>query len=548
MPAINPRRELLIAGLSLICGVTALGAELRIGIIGCDTSHATEFAKIINNPANASHVPGGKVVAAFKGGSPDVQYSTARIEEFSQQLREKQGVVFYETIEQMCANVDAVLLESVDGRVHLEQVKPVLRARKPVFIDKPMAASLKDVVEIFRLARESNVPVWSSSSLRFGKATKAVRDGSIGRVSVAEVSGPCEQEPHHPELYWYGVHGVESLFTVLGRGCEMVKRTTGTNGQLEVIGTWSGGRQGVLRAADGFSGVARGDRGVADIGQFDGYAPLVAEVIRFFQTGIAPIQEEETIEIFAFLEASAESKRLGGKPVSLSDVLARAVTLNTLTEAERLVGWQLLWDGQTTTGWRGVSSEFFPTNNWKIADGNLTVRVAGGEAARKPGDIMTTQRFANFELAVDFRNSTGGNSGIYYLVQSDPGKGGFEFQVIDDDNPPEGLPIRYSPYGLGALYDLYPTATAKHVNPVGQWNTVRIVCHGQSIEHWLNGKRILQCKRGTEDFQVRVGHSKFKDISGFGTWRDGHILLQDHGSTVSFRNFKIRELPAPEPQ
>lgn len=535
-----------MAGLGLVCAMIAQGAEIRIGIIGCDTSHATEFTKIINDPGYAGHVPRGRVVAAFKGGSPDVAYSAAHLEEFSRELRETQRVVFYDTIEQLCANVDAVLLESVDGRVHLEQVKPVLRARKPVFIDKPMAASLKDVVEIFRLAREANVPVWSSSSLRFGKATKAVGDGSIGRVSVAEVSGPCEQEPHHPELYWYGVHGVESLFTVLGRGCESVTRITGTNGQLEAIGTWSGGRKGVLRGADVFRGVVRGERGVADVGQFDGYAPLVAEIIKFFQTGVAPVKAEETIEIFAFMEAAAESKRLGGKSVSLSNVLARAVVPNTLTESERLVGWQLLWDGQTTTGWRGASSEFFPTNNWKIADGIWTVLVAEGEAARKPGDIITTQRFASFELTAEFRNSVGGNSGIFYLVQPDLSKGGFEFQIIDDDHAPQGLPVRYTPFGLGALYDLYPPATAKQAVLDGQWNSARIVCHGPSIEHWLNGERILQCERNSEDFRVRMTQSKFKEISGYGQWPDGHILLQDHGSTVAFRNLKIRELPAPK--
>lgn len=543
----NRGRQSLLTGLGILFGFCAAGAEVRIGIIGCDTSHATEFTKIINDPARAGHVPGGRVVAAFKGGSPDVAYSAAHLEKYSRELRGAQGVVFYDSIEQLCANVDAVLLESVDGRVHLDQVRPVLRARRPVFIDKPMAASLKDVVEIFRLAREVNVPAWSSSSLRFGKVTSAVRNGSIGRVAVAEVSGPCEQEPHHPELYWYGIHGVESLFAVLGRGCDSVTRTIGTNGQLEVLGNWSAGRLGVLRAAEVFRGVVRGERGEAEIGQFDGYAPLVAEIIEFFRTGNAPVKPEETIEIFAFLEAAAESKRSGGKSVRLSDVLARAADPNTLSEAERIAGWQLLWDGETTAGWRGVGFTSFPTNNWRITNGSLTVLVTEGEANRGAGDILTTQRFANFELTVDFRNSIGGNSGIFYLVQSDLGKGSFEFQIIDDDYSPGGLPVRYSSYGLGALYDLYPPATAKNLNPAGQWNTARIVCCGSSIEHWLNGERILQCRRDSEDFRVRAGHSKFKDIPGFGGWPDGHILLQDHGHTVSFRNLKIRKLPAPSP-
>ena len=198
-------RLLLAAG--LVWGAAARGADLRIGIIGCDTSHVVAFTETLNNPEAKGHVPGGKVVAAYKGGSPDIPSSIDRIEGYSKTLREKYGVKFYDRIEEMCQDVDVVLLESVDGRPHLEQVKPVLHARKPVFIDKPMAASLQDVIEIFRLAKEAKVPVFSSSSLRFARDTQAVRGGLIGRVTYAETYGPCEREPHHPDLFWYGVHG-----------------------------------------------------------------------------------------------------------------------------------------------------------------------------------------------------------------------------------------------------------------------------------------------------------------------------------------------------
>ena len=152
---------LLAAG--LMAGIAARGADLRIGIVGCDTSHVKAFTETINNPGASDHVPGGKVVAAFKGGSPDIPQSASRVEEFAALLRTNYGVIFYATIDQLCSNVDAVLLESVDGRVHLEQVKPILKARKPVFIDKPMAASLADAREIFRLAKEAHVPLWSAS-------------------------------------------------------------------------------------------------------------------------------------------------------------------------------------------------------------------------------------------------------------------------------------------------------------------------------------------------------------------------------------------------
>ena len=308
---------------------TLVAAELRIGIIGCDTSHVPAFAEAFNNPTNPAYVPGGRVVAAFKGGSADLPSSISRVEGFAKTLREKYQVTFYDRIEDLCSNVDVVLLESVDGRKHLEQVKPVLAARRPVFIDKPIAADLADAVEIFRLAKEANVPLWSASSLRYGQDTRAVRDGSIGRVVYAETYSPVEFEEHHTELYWYGIHGVESLFTALGTGCEAVKYGSWTNG-VEVTATWSGGRSGRFRQekakvyAQNFHGIAKGEKGEASIGSFDGYGPLAAEIMKFFQTGVAPVKPEETIEIAAFMTAAAESKAQGGAAVKISEVLARA--------------------------------------------------------------------------------------------------------------------------------------------------------------------------------------------------------------------------------
>jgi hypothetical protein len=189
-----------------------------------------------------------------------------------------------------------------------------------VFIDKPMAGSLKDVKEIFRLAKEAKVPVFSSSSLRFAKDTAAVRGGAMGTVTNAETYGPCELEPHHPDLFWYGVHGVEALFTIMGTGCESVQRGTTADGKIEVIGIWRGNRKGVFRADKDFHGLAKGQKGEMAAGSFNGYEPLVVEIIKFFQTGIAPVTAQETIEIFAFMEAADESKSKGGKAVGLSDL------------------------------------------------------------------------------------------------------------------------------------------------------------------------------------------------------------------------------------
>lgn len=315
---------LTILWLTICSCVTAQSAELRLGIIGCDTSHSVAFTELINDPSSKGHVPGGKVVAAFKGGSADIPSSISRVEGYSKTLREKYAVVFYDTIEELCKNVDCVLLESVDGRPHLEQARPVIKAGKTVFIDKPMAGSLRDVLEIFRIAREAKVPVFSASGLRYGRDTQAVRNGSIGRVDYAETYGPCEIEPHHPDLFWYGVHGTESLFTVLGTGCQSVKRGTTAEGKIEVTGTWSGGRKGVLRESPDFRGKAKGEKGEAPAGSFDGYGPLVAEIMQFFKTGIAPVKPEETIEIFAFMEAADESKRSGGQEIKIADTIRKA--------------------------------------------------------------------------------------------------------------------------------------------------------------------------------------------------------------------------------
>lgn len=316
----------LLYFIMLVMGLTANAvADLRVGMIGLDTSHVTAFAALLNDPKNPHHIPGAKIVAGFKGGSPDIESSWSRVDQYTRELRDKYGVTIYDRIEEMCKQVDAVMLESVDGRPHLEQAKPVINARKPLYIDKPMAGSLKDVIEIFRLAKEANVPVFSSSSLRYAKNTQAARNGAIGKVLRAETSSPCHLEKTHSDLFWYGIHGVESLFTIMGTGCESVKRGTTSDGRIEVTGTWKGGRIGIFREdPKGYGGSAKGEKGETPVGSYDGYHPLIAEVVKFFETKIAPVPSEETIELFAFMEAADESKRLGGAEVKIVDVMKRA--------------------------------------------------------------------------------------------------------------------------------------------------------------------------------------------------------------------------------
>ena len=304
--------------------ISAKAEVIRIGMIGLDTSHVVAFTETINNPKAKGHVPGAKVIAAFKGGSPDIESSASRVDGYTKTLQENYGVEIYDTIEELCTKVEAVMIESVDGRPHLEQARKVIAAGKILYLDKPMAGSLKDVLEIFRLAEEAKVPVFSSSSLRYGKATQAVRNGSIGKVEVARTTSPASIEKHHPDLFWYGVHGCEALFTVMGRGCESVVRSTTEEGKIVVTGIWKGNRTGIFLEGKGYSGIAKGEKGEAKVGSFDGYQPLVAEVVKFFKTRKPPVSAGETIELFAFMEAADESKRQNGKAVLIADVLKKA--------------------------------------------------------------------------------------------------------------------------------------------------------------------------------------------------------------------------------
>jgi predicted dehydrogenase len=302
---------------------------LKVGIIGLDTSHVVAFTTALNKgpkkPEDVSKLAGAKLTHAYAKGSPDIESSTKRVPEYTAKVTEL-GVVLVDTIDDLAQKVDAVLLETNDGRPHLEQIRPVLKAKKPVFIDKPIAASLADTIRIFDEAKAAGVPIFSSSSLRFGTTTQEVRAGSIGKVKSAETMSPVSLEPTHPDLFWYGIHGVESLFTVMGTGCQSVKRGTTANGEIEVIGTWDGGRTGTFRESKEkkYGGKAVGEKGEAEIGKYDGYDPLLVAAIEMFRSGKAPVSPEETIEIYAFMEAADESKRRNGAEVTLKEVMDKA--------------------------------------------------------------------------------------------------------------------------------------------------------------------------------------------------------------------------------
>jgi predicted dehydrogenase len=299
---------------------------MRLGIIGLDTSHCIEFTKIFNDPINPEHIPGFRVVAAYKGGSPDIDASRNRIEGFTAELRDKWKIKIVDDIPTLCTMVDAVLEESLDGRVHLAELRPVLAAGKPVFIDKPMADSYHDASEIARLARQAGVPWFSSSSLRFWEETQRLKVApEAGGIVGCDVYGPCPIQPQQPDLMWYGVHAIETLYTILGPGCETVTRVKTTDTDV-VIGKWRDGRIGVIR------GIRKGthDYGITLYGtktvlrsgsHIETYGPLLDQIAKFFRTRVPPVNPEETLEIIAFMEAADISKTRGGCPVQLSEVM-----------------------------------------------------------------------------------------------------------------------------------------------------------------------------------------------------------------------------------
>jgi hypothetical protein len=325
----------LLRSLLLICGVLCFaalhaadaGKPLRAGMIGLDTSHVPAFAKFFNDPKAAPDVAGIKIVAGYPGGT-DIPASKDRIQRFTQQIREM-GIEIVDSIPKLLEKVDVVLIESVDGRIHLQEAIPVIKAGKPLWIDKPVAGSLADAIVIYDLAKRHNVPVFSASSLRYSAGMQTlVKNEQLGTIEGGQTWGPCSYQPGIPDMFFYGIHGIEPLFAIMGTGCETVSRVQTPDADL-VTGVWKGGRIGSYRGirknksdygaiAFGSKAIVQADRGGA------GYEPLCREIAKFFKTGQSPVRPEETLEIFAFMEAADESKRQGGAPVALATVLAKA--------------------------------------------------------------------------------------------------------------------------------------------------------------------------------------------------------------------------------
>ncbi|MFT3946668.1 MAG: Gfo/Idh/MocA family oxidoreductase [Agriterribacter sp.] len=305
-------------------GMSLTANNKRIGIIGLDTSHSTNFMKSINGAEKPVPTDGYTITAAFPYGSRDITSSYERIPAYIEEAK-KYNVEIVDSINALLQKADFILLETNDGKPRVEQAMQVIRAGKPMFIDKPIAANFKDVVTIYKAAEKYKVPLFSSSTLRYTKQIAQLASGEkIGRITGADTYSPAPPQDKHTDLFWYGIHGVEPLYTLLGTGCTTVTRayTTGTD---LVTGIWADGRigsfRGIRTGADDYGGTAFGEKGIAPVGTFQGYEGLLEKVIQFFNTGIPPVPVKETLEIYAFMQAADLSKQRGGIPVKMKEVL-----------------------------------------------------------------------------------------------------------------------------------------------------------------------------------------------------------------------------------
>lgn len=289
---------------------------LKIGLVGLDTSHCAAFTQILNDDQFQFHLPGALVTSLYPGGSPGFSLSRDRVKGFTDQLHTQYHLPICESLEQLAAGVDAVMLLSGDGRQHLEQFQR-LACGKPVFIDKPLATSTQEAAEILRLADQTGTPVLSCSSLRFAAGIPEPLEPGEELVSC-ESFGPAAVFPDYPGLFWYGVHGIDMLFSWMGAGCKRLQAITYPQMDV-VVGEWEDGRMGVYRgtrfAANAFGCLLHTNRGAAfrqagDTPPF--YYLLLREVLDFFLTGVQKVSVEEMFAVIAFIEAAHQSMQSGG--------------------------------------------------------------------------------------------------------------------------------------------------------------------------------------------------------------------------------------------
>lgn len=309
---------------NLLANSLSPAREKRVGIIGLDTSHSIAFTKALNAASPSEELLGYRITAAYPYGSKEIESSAKRIPGYIEEV-EKFGVKIVDSIAALLREVDYVMLETNDGTLHLEQALLVIKAKKPLFIDKPVAASLKDVYRIYEAANAAGVPVFSASSLRYMTTVQNAIGGKVGKVLGADTYSPATLEPHHPDFFWYGIHGIEMLIALMGLGCQQVSRVY-TEGTDVVVGVWKDGRIGTFRGTrtgkHTYGGTVYGEEGDLTLGPYDGYDALVTQIVQFFDSGKSPVDEKETMEIYAFMEAADRSKEANGAVVQLRDLLS----------------------------------------------------------------------------------------------------------------------------------------------------------------------------------------------------------------------------------
>lgn len=304
-------------------GKNLIAQELKVGIVGLAV-HSAAFSQILNDPNKGSDLAGCRITALYHPpGNPDVDFTKEQLDKFQEDIV-AMGVKIVSSMKEMIGMVDVVMIETNDGRPHLEEVLPALKAGKPVFIDKPVGATLREVLEIYKTAEAYQVPVFSSSALRYLEGAQRV---NRSKVRSANTYSPAALEKSHTDLFWYGIHGVELLYTVMGPGCTEVMQVQHTAAEDLVVGYWEDGRVGVFRGIRegqrAFGGTVFLDDEIVTLENFTGYRSLVVKIVEFFLTKKAPVPIEETLEIYAFMEAAQESKRKGGKKISLQKTMKK---------------------------------------------------------------------------------------------------------------------------------------------------------------------------------------------------------------------------------
>ena len=312
-------RRNMMAGKTLFT-VPAVPEGKRIGMIGLDTGHCMAFTQSFNASDAGNKYRNYKVTTAYPNGTELIKEWKDQIPQITQEMKE-QGVEIVDSMEELLAKVDVVLITCIDGNKHLELATPVIKARKTLFIDKPFAASYKDAYAIVELAKKYQVPMFSSSSLRYMEEAENISK-IVGKVTGADTYSPAYIEPNHPDLFWYGIHGIEILFAVMGAGCKSVKRMYTSEADC-VVGLWDDNRIGTFRGLrngkNGYGATVFGEKAIKVLDSDGGYDPLLVKIAEFYDTKTVPFPVEQTLEIIAFMEAADESKKKGGIAIDVEN-------------------------------------------------------------------------------------------------------------------------------------------------------------------------------------------------------------------------------------